>query len=51
VPSVPFEDKTVHKMTYVPWPVTKKETYPWASRGRFEKPAVPFETNTSYNNR
>nr|CAD7404892.1 unnamed protein product [Timema cristinae] len=44
-----MDDKTVHKMSYVPWPVKDKECMPWADKQKYRHPCQPMDGNTVYN--
>jgi hypothetical protein len=44
--SVLFDVDTVQEMIFVPWPVPKKEDYPWAIKEKYRKPVMPFEGST-----
>ncbi|CAH1277713.1 SAXO1 [Branchiostoma lanceolatum] len=43
-----FRDGTTQSMAFKPWPLPKKEKWPWASRGMYTSPADVFRCTTSY---
>lgn len=50
-PTMPFQDKTVQKMSYQPWPIEDKEEFPWAVKGKYKAPQSAMEQDTVYNTR
>ncbi|XP_021209297.1 stabilizer of axonemal microtubules 1 isoform X2 [Bombyx mori] len=47
-PAAKMDGTTTHKMSYLPNPVMKKETVPWACKGQYEKPCQKLDGNTTY---
>ncbi|KAM6948624.1 microtubule-associated protein 6 homolog [Aplochiton taeniatus] len=49
-PGVPFQSVTQYKQDYKPWPIPKKEIFPWISNGGSRADKVSDNTINSYPN-
>lgn len=45
-PELPFANETTNKMSFMPVPIQRRVTYPWAQKPKYSAPSVTFAGDT-----